>query len=93
MIRGSLKKLIRWANRFDEIKNSIDTNSPVSTSSLNGKGMNFSIYSASGGHVMEYRMYDEKTDKMINNLHIITSDQDMGERIGLIVTTEILRNH
>jgi hypothetical protein len=89
MIRRQLQKIIRWAMNYE----SSVCEKPLSTFGLNGKGMNFSIYSASGGHVMEYRMYDEKTDKMINNLHIITSDQDMGERIGLIVTTEILRNH
>ena len=89
MIRKQLQKLIRWAMNYG----SSVCEQPVSTSSLNGKGMNFSIYSASGGHVIEYRNYDDKNDKMINNLHIITSDQDMGERIGLIVTTEILRNH
>jgi len=92
MIRRQLQKLIRWVMNYDS-NSTKSICEPMSTSSLNGKGMNFSIYSASGGHVMEYRMYDEKTDKMINNLHIITSDQDMGERIGLIVTTEILRNH
>ena len=89
MIRRQLQKIIRWAMNYD----SSVCEKPVSTSSLNGKAMNFSIYTASGGHVIEYRNYDDKNDKMINNLHIITSDQDMGERIGLIVTTEILRNH
>jgi hypothetical protein len=60
---------------------------------IGAEGMNFTFYTASGGHIVEYRTYDSKNDKRINNLHIITHDQDVGERIGQIVTTEILRNH
>ena len=58
---------------------------------LDQHGMNFTIYSANGGYVMEYSMYDPRTDERNNALHIITSDQDLGQGIAHIITLEMLR--
>ena len=58
---------------------------------LDQHGMNFTIYSANGGYVMEYSMYNTKTDERNNALHIITSDQDLGQGIAHIITLEMLR--
>ena len=58
---------------------------------LDQHGMNFTIYSANGGYVMEYSMYNPKTDERNNALHIITSDQDLGQGIAHIITLEMLR--
>ena len=54
-------------------------------------GMNFTIHSANGGYVMEYNTYDPRTDERNNALHIITSDQDLGQSIAHIITFEMLR--
>jgi hypothetical protein len=54
-------------------------------------GMSFTIHQANGGYVMEYSSYDEKTDRNSHNLHIITSDQDLGQGIAHIITLEMLR--
>jgi hypothetical protein len=54
-------------------------------------GMSFTIHQANGGYVLEYSSYDEKTDRHNNNLHIITSDQDMGQGIAHVITLEMLR--
>lgn len=59
--------------------------------SLNSRGMSFSIHQANGGYVMEYTAYDEKTDRNANALHIITSDQDLGQGIAHAITLEMLR--
>jgi hypothetical protein len=60
-------------------------------SDLNSKGMCFTIHQASGGYVLEYSAYDDKTDRHNHNLHIIPSDQDMGQGIAHIITLEMLR--
>jgi len=71
------------------VSNSIGT---VSKSRrLDQHGMNFTIYSANGGYVMEYTSYDPRTDERNNALHIITSDQDLGQGIAHIITLEMLR--
>ena len=60
-------------------------------SHLDSRGMSFTIHQASGGYVLEYASYDEKTDRHNHNLHIIPSDQDMGQGIAHIITLEMLR--
>lgn len=60
-------------------------------SQLDSRGMSFTIHQASGGYVLEYSAYDDKTDRHNHNLHIIPSDQDMGQGIAHIITLEMLR--
>jgi hypothetical protein len=93
MIRKQLNNIINWAQNYSS-KNSITLvdNDTVRSSSIGAQGMNFTIHSADGGYVVEYRSYDSKNDERINNLHIINSGEDMGDRIGQIVTLELLRN-
>ena len=98
MINWFKQKVISWVRedwnkaRPEQdvlVSNSIGT---VSKSRrLDQHGMNFTIYSANGGYVMEYSMYDRKTDERNNALHIITSDQDLGQGIAHIITLEMLR--
>ena len=64
--------------------------------SLNGRspsanGMQFTVYPANGGHVLEYQYYDQKTDRHTASLHLITADQNMGEVIGQAITFEMLK--
>ncbi len=60
-------------------------------SQLDSRGMSFTIHMANGGYVLEYSAYDDKTDRHNHNLHIIPSDQDMGQGIAHIITLEMLR--
>jgi hypothetical protein len=53
--------------------------------------INFQVYGASGGFIVECSTYNEKTDRHNRSLHIITSDQDIGEGIAKIITIEMLR--
>ena len=58
---------------------------------LDSRGMSFTIHMANGGYVLEYSTYNEKTDRHDHSLHIITSDQDMGQGIAHVITLEMLR--
>lgn len=64
----------------------------VSSESIRSHGMNFTVYRANGGHVIETRIYDRKRDDNNMSLHVITDDKDLGEEIGRIITFEHLRN-
>lgn len=64
----------------------------TSSSTIDSRGMNFTVYRANGGHIIEHRVYDRKTDRHDNSLHIITDDKDLGEEIGRIITYENLRS-
>jgi len=58
---------------------------------LDSRGMSFTIHQANGGYVLEYTMYDEKSDRHNTALHIISSDQDLGQGIAYVITLEMLR--
>lgn len=71
-------------------------NSIGTVASIGGKfdvgGMNFKIYKASGGTIVETNQYDRRTDRHNNGLYIITDDKDIGKEIGKIITMESLKN-
>lgn len=58
---------------------------------LDSNGMNFKIYKASGGVIVETHMYDRKTDRANSGLYIVTDDKDLGQEISKIITMESLR--
>jgi hypothetical protein len=55
------------------------------------RAVQFTVYSASGGRIIETRKYDKKTDRSSNGLYIITNDQDFGREIDKIITMEALK--
>ena len=100
MINWFKQKVISWV-REDWQKVRSDGDVIASSKSINtitsgrrmdqSNGMNFTIHSANGGYVMEYNKYDPRTDERNSALHIITSDQDLGQGIAHIITLEMLR--
>jgi hypothetical protein len=78
--------------RNDEAEMPISKAQLVTASrSIDSNGMNFTVYRANGGHVIETRQYDRKRDNNDHSLHIITDDKDLGEEIGKIITFERLK--
>lgn len=53
--------------------------------------LNFKVYNAVGGKIVEFRHYDRQKDRSFNQTYIITADQDFGERIAKIATMEALK--
>jgi hypothetical protein len=53
--------------------------------------INFTINKANGGYVVSYSVYDRRTDRHDQRLHIITEDKDLGEELGKIISFESLR--
>ena len=53
--------------------------------------LNFKVYSAVGGKIVEFSRYDRKTDRHDNQIYIIGKDEDFGEKIAKISTLEVLR--
>jgi len=93
-------KLRNWIlNTGEESEDAYATLRPKSSNrvglstgrSFDTRGMGFTIYQAVGGNIMEYSSYDEKTDRHEHRLHIITSEQDLGQGIAHIITYEMLR--
>lgn len=55
------------------------------------RAIQFTVYIANGGRVVETRRYDRKTDRSTNGLYVITNDQDFGRELDKIITQEALR--
>ena len=91
-MRWLKSKLRRWIFEEDVVE---QTKSSRLISSrdreIDHHGMNFTIMSAVGGHIMQYSQYDEKNDRHDRRLHIINSEQDLGQSIAHIITYEMLR--
>lgn len=54
--------------------------------------MNFTVYRANGGVLVEINRYDDRKDQHHCELHIVHPDQDLGDALGKIVTFESLKS-
>ena len=87
------QRIIRWLKRDwyqDEAVTAVPP--PVESGISMRDAMDFSLVKADGGYIVQYRKFDPRTHENEYNLHIITSDEDVGERIGQIITIELMRN-
>jgi hypothetical protein len=55
------------------------------------KSLNFRVWFANGGRVIQTSRYDRIKDRNISSMYVITEDQDFGHEINKIVTMESLR--
>jgi hypothetical protein len=86
----SLRQRLRnWIMRDDD--DYAEVVSVDETPHLESEGLRLQVYRASGGYVVETRSYDRKNDRNHNTMHVITDDEDLGERIGKIIMMEALR--
>ncbi len=102
LARWFLKKLMEgaeWERRQNRENDSISISAsnqlrggsvgPVSIDQPE-RALQFTVYVANGGRVVETRRYDKKTDRSANGLYVITNDQDFGKEIDKIITMEAL---
>jgi len=54
--------------------------------------LQFKIYSAIGGKVVEFHRYDRKTDRGQHDIYIIGKNEDFGEKIAKIAMLESLKD-
>ena len=53
--------------------------------------LQFKVYSAVGGKIVEFHRYDPKSDRTDRQIYIIGKEEDFGEKIAKISTLEVLR--
>ena len=80
-------------SKCKSIINANDKNnkSKICSSCSNNELIQFTVYNANGGRVVETRRYDRQKDRSSNGLYVITSNQDFGHEIDKIITMELLR--
>ena len=54
--------------------------------------MNFTVYRANGGMMVEYNRYDDRKDQHHCELHIVHPDENLGDALSKIVTFESLKS-
>ena len=58
---------------------------------LDSPAVRFKMFKASGGTIIETQIYDERKDRHVNGLYVITNDKNIGEEINKILTMESLK--
>ena len=53
--------------------------------------LNFTVYNAIGGKVIEFRRYNRTTDRTESSMYVITNEDNFGERIAKIATLEVMK--
>ena len=87
MMRWIKRKLRNWVNDDQDILAVNET----ASHSLDSRGFRMQVWKASGGIVIETSAYDERKDRHLQSLHVITEDKDLGTEISKIITYESLK--
>lgn len=70
----------------------LSSNSIVSTRDVNSDPtLQFKVYNAIGGKVVEFSRYDRQKDRHFHDIYIIGKDEDFGEKISKIAMLEVLK--
>jgi hypothetical protein len=87
------RKIRRWLDDSEDTRASINSSLKIRESDdiSSDPILNFKVFSAVGGRIVEFRKYDRNRDRNETQTYIITNDQDFGERIAKIATMENLK--
>ncbi len=73
---------------YPSTKNSISGSRDISSDPT----LQFKVYNAIGGKIVEFHSYDRQTDRTNHQIYIIGKDEDFGEKIAKISTFEVLKS-
>lgn len=81
-----------WHGSNSAIGNSMHSAKSVGSSSLadQSRGMHFSVFTATGGKVVQLTTYNSHTDKSSTALYVVTDNEDLGEELNMIICKESL---
>ena len=77
---------------IDRLQTGISINEDRPSIGSSRHRMNFVVYRANGGVLVEINRYDERKDHHHCELHIVHPDEDLGAALGKIVTFESLKS-
>lgn len=53
--------------------------------------LNFRVYSAVNGQILEFSKYDQKNDQHTSTIYIIEKDKEIGDYVAKCVSMELLK--
>ena len=86
--KNKMRKFINWAQSDDYAKEPYINGIASLQNSM--RGLNFTVYSATGGKVVQIRTYNIATDQSRSTLYIVSDKEDLGQELGHIITVESL---
>jgi hypothetical protein len=92
-----MNKFFMWLQRKLDSATMSDRPHPVSVNEIRTSnrpvtdGMNVNVWAATGGHIVEFRKYDEFKDRNSSKMYIISADQNFSESLTRIISMEMLR--
>jgi hypothetical protein len=90
-MRWLKRKIISWVREDWYNSQPVEASPVVGARSVEIDGLSFNIMSATGGTVVQVRYYERKTDRTGYHTHVIPDGENIAERIGQIVSMELLR--
>ena len=88
-----LKKIVTsWVRDDWYASQPVECTPQVGARAIEVEGLSFNVMPATGGTIVQIRSYDRKTDRSNNITHVIPDGENIAERVGQIVSLEILRS-
>jgi hypothetical protein len=84
------RKILDWLNN-DEIQLERVEVVERDRSSPAINGMNFTLYNAVGGHILECKNYNHKTDRHEGTLYMIHDDEDFAKQVAQAIMLEQMK--
>lgn len=95
--------VVKWVhNDWDNARNPVQqdcypskqmSSNSISTRDISSDAsLQFKVYNAIGGKVVEFSRYDRKNDRAFHDIYIIGKDEDFGEKIAKIAMLEVLKD-
>ena len=86
-------RFARWLlNKFDNSNKLTSISVSDRILDRHNDTVTFSVHPASGGYVVESAYYNEREDRHMRGLHIITSEEDFAKELGNAVFMDLLKN-
>jgi len=86
------RRLLKWLSKDDDDRVYTVVNEIVgSPNRPNADGLNFVLYPAVGGHILECRNYDRRTDTNNNTLYMIHEDEDFAQQVAKSIMLEMMK--
>jgi len=95
------RKIRRWLDSEQDIcidESRYSTAQLKSANAISGRDVNseptlqFKIYNAIGGKVVEFSRYDRQKDRSFHDIYIIGKEENFGEKIAKIAMLESLKD-
>lgn len=87
---GDIEEKDRYSLSNIPSRANIKSTSANNNIAIGNNGVNFTIYNAIGGKIVQIQTYDPRTDRTRSELYIVTDKENLGEELSQIITRDSL---